>query len=64
MGRGAYHDDLVKVDGEWKIRRRRVVNDYWCPTQQSRSTSLTPTSQRWFSSFIDTANDLARRSSG
>jgi hypothetical protein len=28
MGRGAYHDDLVKVDGEWKIRRRRVVNDH------------------------------------
>ena len=28
MGQGAYHDDLVKVAGEWKIRHRRVVNDY------------------------------------
>jgi hypothetical protein len=28
MGQGAYEDDLVKVGEEWKIRHRRVVNDY------------------------------------
>src|SRR5262249_38526007 len=28
MGQGAYHDDLVTVNREWKIRHRRVVNDY------------------------------------
>jgi|HubBroStandDraft_3_1064219.scaffolds.fasta_scaffold342485_1 hypothetical protein len=28
MGQGAYEDELVKADGEWKIRHRRAVNDY------------------------------------
>ena len=46
MGQGAYHDDLVKVVGEWKIRHRRVVNDHLMSDSQSRSTSPTPTSPR------------------
>jgi hypothetical protein len=28
MGQGVYEDDLVKVNGEWKILRRRVKNDH------------------------------------
>ena len=64
MGQGAYHDDLVKVDGEWKIRRRRVVNDHLVsdPTKPVNlaDADVAALVQR----LIDTASDLARRSSG
>jgi hypothetical protein len=28
MAQGPYEDELVKVNGEWKIRHRSVKNDY------------------------------------
>ena len=50
MGQGAYHDDLVKVDGEWKFVGAGSLTITWCPILQSRSASSTPTLQHWFSS--------------
>jgi hypothetical protein len=64
MGRGAYHDDLVKVDGEWKIRRRRVVNDYLVSDPAKPVNLADPDVAALVQQLIDTANDLARRSSG
>ena len=63
MGQGAYHDDLAKVDGEWKIRRRRVVNDHLV-SDPARAVNLAdPDAAVLVQQLVDTADNLARRGS-
>ena len=64
MGQGAYHDDLVKVDGEWKIRHRRVVNDHLVSDRAKPVNLADPDVAALVQQLIDTANGLARRGSG
>ena len=64
MGQGAYHDDLVKVDGEWKIRHRRVVNDHLVSDPAKPVNLADPDVAALVQQLIDTANGLARRGSG
>ena len=64
MGQGAYHDDLVKVDGEWKIRHRRVVNDHLVSDPAKPVNLADPDVAALVQPLIDTADDLARRGSG
>jgi hypothetical protein len=64
MGQGAYHDDLVKIDGEWKIRYRRVVNDHLVSDPAKPVNLADPDVAALVQQLIDTANDLARRGSG
>jgi hypothetical protein len=61
MGQGAYGDDLVKVDGEWKIRHRRVVNDHLVsdPAEPANLADLDVAGI--VQQLIETAGDLARR---
>jgi len=64
MGQGAYHDDLVKVGGEWKIRHRRVVNDHLVSDPAKPVKLADPDVAALVQQLIDTADDLARRGSG
>jgi hypothetical protein len=64
MGQGVYHDDLVKVSGEWKIRHRCVVNDYLVSDPAKRVNLADPDVAALVQQLIDTADDLARRGSG
>jgi hypothetical protein len=64
MGQGAYRDDLVKIDGEWKIRHRRVVNDHLVSDPATAVNLADPDVAALIQQLIDTANDLARRGSG
>jgi hypothetical protein len=64
MGQGAYHDDLVKVDGEWKIRHRRVVNDHLVSDPAKPVNLADPDVAALVQQLVDTADDLARRGSG
>jgi hypothetical protein len=64
MGQGAYHDDLVKVGGEWKIRHRRVVNDHLVSDPAKPVNLADPDVAALVQQLIDTADDLARRGSG
>jgi hypothetical protein len=61
MGQGAYHDELVKVDGEWKIRHRRVVNDNLVSDPAKPVNLADSDVAALVQQLIDTANDLARR---
>jgi SnoaL-like domain len=64
MGQGAYHDDLVKQDGVWKIRHRRVVNDHLVSDPAVAVNLADPDVRGLVQTLIDTANDLARRAAG
>ena len=64
MGQGAYHDDLVKVDGEWKIRHRRVVIDHLVSDPAEPVNLADPDVAALVQQLIDTADDLARRGTG
>jgi ketosteroid isomerase-like protein len=64
MGQGAYHDDLVKVGGEWKIRHRRVVNDHLVSDPAKPVNLADPDVAALVQQLINTADDLARRGSG
>jgi hypothetical protein len=64
MGQGAYHDDLAKVDGEWKIRHRRVVNDHLVSDPAKPVNLADPDVAGLVQQLIDAANNLARRGSG
>ena len=57
MGQGAYHDDLVKVDGEWKIRHRRVVNDFLVSDPTKPVNLADPDVAALVPQLIDAAND-------
>jgi hypothetical protein len=61
MGQGMYEDDLVKVNGEWKIRRRCVKNDHLV----SDPAKLVGLADRdvapLLQALIDTAENLTRR---
>jgi len=61
MGQGAYDDDLVKVDGEWKIRHRRVVNDHLVSDPAEPVNLADPDVAGMVRQLIETAGDLARR---
>ena len=61
MGQGAYHDDLVKIGGEWKIRHRRVVNDYLVSDPAKPVNLADPDVGALVQQLIDTADDLTRR---
>ena len=61
MGQGAYQDDLTKVEGEWKIRHRRVVNDHLVLDRTKPVNLADPDVAALVQQLIDTANDLARR---
>ena len=64
MGQGAYQDDLVKVDGEWKIHHRRVVNDHLVSDPAKPVNLADPDVAALVQQLIDTANGLARRGPG
>jgi ketosteroid isomerase-like protein len=64
MGQGAYHDDLAKVDGEWKIWHRRVVNDYLVSDPTTPVNRADPDVAALVQQLIDAANNLALRGSG
>jgi SnoaL-like domain len=64
MGQGVYHYDLVKVDGEWKIRHRRVVNDHLVSDPAKPVNLADPDVAAVVQQLIHTADDLARRGSG
>jgi len=64
MGQGAYHDDLVKIDGEWKIRYRRVVNDHLVSDPAKPVNLADLDVAALVQQLIDTADDLARRGTG
>jgi hypothetical protein len=64
MGQGAYHDDLLKVEGEWKIRHRRVVNDHLVSDPAKPVNLADPDVAILVQQLIDAANDLARRGQG
>ena len=61
MGQGAYHDDLVKIDDEWKIRYRRVVNDHLVSDPAGPVNLADPDVAALVQQLIVTADDLARR---
>jgi hypothetical protein len=61
MGQGAYEDELVKVDGEWRIRHRRVVNDYLVSDPTVTVGLADPDVSALVQNLIDTANALASR---
>ena len=60
MGQGAYEDELVKADGEWKIRHRRVVNDYLVSDPAVTVSLVDPDVAALVQSLIDTANKQSR----
>ena len=64
MGQGAYHDDLVKIGGEWKIRHRRVLNDHLVSDPATPVNLADPDVAALVQQLIDTADALARRGSG
>ena len=61
MGQGVYHDDLVKLGGEWKIRHRRVENDRLVSDPVLPVNLADPDVAALVQVLIDTANDLARQ---
>ena len=61
MGQGAYDDDLVKVDGEWKIRHRRVVNDHLVSDPSKPVNLAEPDVAALVQQLINTADNLAGR---
>jgi len=61
MGQGAYEDDLVKVNGEWKIRHRRVKNDHLVSDPAKPINLADADVATLVQKLIDSAEDLARR---
>jgi uncharacterized protein (TIGR02246 family) len=61
MGQGAYEDDLAKVNGEWKIRHRRVKNDYIVSDPLKPINLADPDVAALVQKLIDSAEDLERR---
>lgn len=61
MGQGMYHDDLVKLGGEWKIRHRRVENDKLASDPALLVNLADPDVAVLVQVLIDTAADLSRR---
>ena len=61
MGQGVYQDDLVKIDGKWKIRHRRVTNDQLVADPTKPVNLADPDVAVLVQQLIDTANDLVRR---
>jgi hypothetical protein len=61
MGQGAYEDELVKLGGEWKIRYRRVVNDYLVTNPAVTISLADPDVAALVQNLIDAANKLAGR---
>jgi hypothetical protein len=56
-----YQDDLVKIDGKWKIRHRRVTNDQLVADPTKPVNLDDPDVAVLVQQLIDTANDLVRR---
>ena len=61
MGQGGYEDDLLKVNGEWKIRYRRVKNDLLVADPTKQVNLADPDVAEQVQKLIDSAEDLARR---
>ena len=61
MGQGAYHDDLVKFGGKWRIRHRRVVNDHLVSDPAMPVNLADPDVAALVRQLIDAANNLAQR---
>jgi uncharacterized protein (TIGR02246 family) len=61
MGQGAYHDDLVKFGGKWRIRHRRVVNDHLVSDPAMPVNLADPGVAPLVQQLIDAANNLAQR---
>ena len=62
MGQGVYEDDLVKVNGEWKIRHRRVNNDHLVSDPAKPVGLADRDVAPLLQALVDTAEDLTRRS--
>ena len=60
--RFAYHDDLVKVAGEWKTAI--AVNDHPVSDPRKPVNLVDPDVAALVQQLIETADDLARRGSG
>ena len=61
MGQGAYHDDLVKYGGKWRIRHRRVVNDHLVSDPAMSVNLADPDVAALVRQLIDAANNLTQR---
>jgi uncharacterized protein (TIGR02246 family) len=61
MGQGAYEDDLIKVNSEWRIRHRRVKNDYLVSDPMKPINLADPDVAALVQKLIDSAEELARR---
>jgi uncharacterized protein (TIGR02246 family) len=61
MGQGPYEDDLVKVNGEWKIRYRRVSNDYLVSDPTKQVNLADPDVAAMVQKLIDSAEHLAQK---
>src|SRR5262249_45844612 len=59
MGQGAYEDDLLKIEGEWKIRLRRVKNDYLVSDPAKPVNLADPDVAEQVQKLIDSARELA-----
>ena len=60
MGQSAYEDQLVKVNGEWKIRHRRVTNDHLVSDPSKPVNLADPDVGALVQGLIDSAESLAR----
>jgi len=61
MGQGKYEDELLKVNGEWKIRYRRVKNDHLVSDPTKPVNLADPDVAEQVQKLIDSAESLARR---
>jgi hypothetical protein len=61
MGQGAYHEDLVKFGGKWRISHRRVVNDHLVSDPAMSINLADPDVAALVQQLIDAANNLAQR---
>jgi len=61
MGQGGYEDDLLKLNGEWKIRYRRVKNDLLIADPSKQVNLADPDVAEQVRKLIESAEDLARR---
>ena len=60
MGQGAYEDELLKVNGKWKISYRRVNNDYLVSDPARPVNLADPDVAEQVQKLIDSAEHLAR----
>jgi hypothetical protein len=61
MGQGVYEDELAKVNSQWKIRHRRVKNDYLVSDPAKPVNLADPDVAPLVRKLIEAADDLARR---